>query len=98
MKRDFPEPGMVTLSVVTLPATKECPLIDNKVRATLSVSMVLKEIVDETSKKVHTEVFMTNMCDINGFVPKWIVNAGSKRVPKIWFKTYEIGCQKFMED
>jgi len=42
MKRDFPEPGMVTLSVVTLPATKECPLIDNKVRATLSVSMVLK--------------------------------------------------------
>lgn len=39
---------------------------------------------------------MTNWCDINGLVPKWLVNVASASVPKGWAKTYEMGCQTWM--
>ena len=54
--------------------------------------MILQGYIDPVTNLEYTEVFMTNMCDINGLVPKWLVNAMSKSVPKVWFKTYELGC------
>ena len=56
----------------------------------------MRSIIDPETKIESTEFVMSNMTDINGLVPKWIVNATSKAVPKIWFKTYQIGCQKYM--
>lgn len=53
--------------------------------------MVFKPFTDPKTGHEHTDIFMTNFCDINGLVPKWIVNAASKSVPRIWFKTYEQG-------
>ena len=65
-------------------------------RADIYISMVMRSIIDPETKIESTEFVMSNMTDINGLVPKWIVNATSKAVPKIWFKTYQIGCQKYM--
>ena len=88
---------MVTLAVHSLPLNEEYPHIKGRVRGEITISMVFKGVVDPESGQEHTEVFMTNMCDINGVIPKWLVNAASKSVPKLWFKTYESGCQKTMK-
>jgi len=58
--------------------------------------MVLKPIIDEETGLQYTEMFMTNWCDINGLVPKWLVNVASASVPKGWAKTYELGCMTWM--
>ena len=42
----------------------------------------------------HCEIFMINSVDINGLVPKWIVNLASKNVTREWFVTYEKECIK----
>lgn len=88
---------MVTLAVHSLPLNDEYPVQRNKVRGELTISMVFKPVVDPNTKEEHTEIFMTNMCDINGLVPKWIVNAAAKSVPRVWFKTYELGCKKYIK-
>lgn len=92
LRYDFPEPGMVTLAVHSLPLNDEYPLQPKRVRGEITISMVMKGVRDPVTGEEHTEVFMTNMCDINGLVPKWLVNAMAKSVPKVWFKTYEQGC------
>lgn len=61
------------------------------------IAMILSPVIDPVTKEEYTEVFMTNMTDIGGLVPKWLVNTTSRSVPKIWFKTYELGCQKYMK-
>lgn len=61
------------------------------------IAMVLVPNIDFETKVEKTVVFMTNMTDINGLIPKWIVNATSRSIPKLWFKTFELGCQKYME-
>ena len=94
---DFPELGMVTLAVHSLPYSDEYPLQPRKVRGTIQISMVMKAIKEQTTGEEHTEIWMTNMCDPNGLVPKWLVNMASKSVPKLWFKTYEQGCHKYMK-
>lgn len=77
---------------------EEYPPLPHKVRATFVIlSMVMTPRVDLVTKQAYTDFFMINCCDINGLVPKWIVNASSKSVPKVWFKTYELGCQKHMK-
>jgi hypothetical protein len=96
--RDYPEPGQITMHVKSLPENKEYPPLANKVRATFIIlSMVMTPKVDPVTKVQYTDFFMLNCCDINGLVPKWIVNASSRSVPKVWFKTYEAGCHKYMK-
>lgn len=96
--RDYPDKGQITMHVKSLPDCEEYPPLVNKVRATFVIlSMVMTPRVDPITKVQYTDFFMLNCCDINGLVPKWIVNASSRSVPKVWFKTYEAGCQKEMK-
>ena len=55
------------------------------------IGFIMKPIIDPKGNVRH-EIFMTNCLDINGLVPKWLINATSKAVPKHWFKTYDLGC------
>lgn len=61
-------------------------------RGNIYISMVFNGVIDSTTGKEQTEVFFTNQTDINGLVPKMLVNAISRQVPKFWFKKYEAGC------
>lgn len=41
------------------------------------LGMVMTPKFHEKTLEPYTEIFMVNCCDINGLVPKWIVNASS---------------------
>jgi len=41
---------------------------------------------------------MINSVDINGLVPKWIVNLASKNVTREWFVTYEKNCKSYEKE
>lgn len=91
---DFPEKGMMTLAAHSLPDCDEYPAGQGgKVRGQLTISMIFKPAVDPKTNKECVDVMMTNLCDINGLVPKWLVNSMSKNVPGMWFKLYESGCK-----
>ena len=67
------------MHVQSLPDCAEYPPLTSKVRATfLILGMVLTPRIDPVSKEEYTDVFMLNCCDINGLVPKWIVNASGR--------------------
>ena len=95
-RKDYPEPGMCTIHVQSLPANEvEMPAMPKRIRGTIQIiGFILKPVVDTTNGEIYHEVFMTNCIDINGQVPKWLCNASSKTVPRHWFKTFELGCVK----
>ena len=98
VKKDFPEPGMYTTVLINLAVDEdEFPVTPKRVRGILHNGMILKPVVDPETGEQHTEALLTNCTDINGLVPKWVVNTFSRSVPKVWFKSYEKGVMKYIE-
>jgi len=61
------------------------PSIKNRVRATCHImALVIKPDKDESGKDVSHLMLVTNI-DINGMVPKWIVNIAARSAPSQWF-------------
>jgi len=57
------------------------PVMKNKVRATCHImALVCKPDKDEKGGDVTHCMLVTNV-DINGLVPKWIVNLGARTAP-----------------
>ena len=81
---DFPEPGMYTSYMKSIEDPRFPPL-RNKVRATCHImALVCKPDKDAQGKDV-THCMLVSNIDINGLVPKWIVNFGAKNSPSQWF-------------
>lgn len=78
---DFPEPGMLTLYFKSI-VDERFPVMKNRVRATCHIlALCLKPAgKDENGKDVLNCMIVTNV-DINGLVPKWIVNFAARSAP-----------------
>lgn len=77
---DFPEPGMMT-AIFKSVKDPRFPPIKNRVRATCHImALVIKPGKDEAGKDVSHLMLVTNI-DINGMVPKWIVNIAARSAP-----------------
>lgn len=99
IRKDYPEPGLTCMIADSLPINDtEFPMKKGRVRGDINIAIVFKPIMDPVTGNEHTEIVMTNRTDINGLVPKWLVNTMSRSVPRVWFKTYELGCFKYMEE
>jgi hypothetical protein len=93
VRNDCPEPGMTSIYVNSIPLNEEKPVHKKRVRATIhKIGYIIKPFVCTKTGDQHCEIFMINSVDINGLVPKWIVNLASKNVTKEWFVTYEKNC------
>lgn len=89
-KRDFPEPTFDTLHVTSIVNDAEMPPIKNRVRASMIIiAFIFSERADPKTGLLVCDITMVNSCDINGYVPKWMVNMASKSVPQQWFKNFE---------
>lgn len=81
---DFPKPGMWTLYMKTIedPAVQETK---GNVRATCHImTLVLEERKDKDGNPQLRAMLCSNI-DINGLVPKWIVNLASASAPSQWY-------------
>ena len=59
--------------------------MNNRVRATTHIlAIVAQPVKDETGKDILNCMIVTNI-DINGLVPKWIVNFAARSAPGQWF-------------
>lgn len=96
VRQDFPEPGMTSIYVNSIPASEEKPVNKKRVRATIhKIGYIIKPFTCPKTGDQHCEIFMINLVDINGLVPKWIVNLASKNVAREWFVEYEKNCIKY---
>ena len=88
VRYDSPRPGCVSMHISSLPPDDgEMPQIPKRVRATMHiVGFIMEPKVDAVTREDYCDVFMLTSVDINGLVPKWIVNMGSSSVPRSWFK------------
>jgi hypothetical protein len=81
---DFPEPGMFT-SYMKSVEDPRFPQLKNRIRATIHImALVCKPDKNAQGEDITHCMLVTNI-DINGTVPKWIVNFGAKNSPNIWF-------------
>lgn len=95
-RSDYPEPGMSTLFVQSLPHSDEKPEQPKRVRGNLVIiGFIFKPRFDEELNKEVTDVFFVNCLDIMGSFPKWMVNAVSKSLPKNWFAQFEKETQRY---
>ena len=82
VRRDFPEVGMVCIYTKSLPTHPECPETFSPCRANMYISaFVFKPVTNEHGEE-HTEMFMVTQVDINGWVPKLIINNFSASKPR----------------
>ena len=74
------------------------PPMKGKVRATAHIMVIIcKPDKDpETDKDITHCTLITNV-DINGLVPKWIVNIASRSAPTQWFVDCQRACDLFAE-
>lgn len=72
------------------------PLMKNKVRATCHIMALVCKPGVENGQDVTHMTLITNV-DINGLVPKWIVNLGARTAPSQWFADCERACNMFAE-
>jgi len=82
-RKDFPERGMYTLFVKSLPPNNiQMPEQPRRVRANLIIiGFVFKPRFDSALGKQVTDVFFLNCLDIMGNVPKWMQNTVAKSIP-----------------
>jgi hypothetical protein len=82
VRRDFPEPGMVSFHLKSMPYNEnELPYNYLHIRANcIIVGYIFKPVIDEATGEEHCDVFLVNSVDINGQVPKLTVNNFSKEV------------------
>lgn len=82
---DFPEKGMMTAYFHSIEDDRMPPM-KGKVRATCHImAMCLKPDKDPQTGKDITHAMLVTNVDINGLVPKWIVNIGARSAPSQWF-------------
>jgi hypothetical protein len=82
---DFPEKGMLTAYCHSIEDDRMPPM-KGKVRATSHImAMVFKPDTDPVTGKDITHALLLTNIDINGLVPKWIVNIGARSAPSQWF-------------
>ena len=91
IRKDYPEPGQISLHVASIPTdTSGKPLVKGRVRAEIKiVGYIITPLNDLVTGEEVCDCFMVSSVDINGLVPKWIVNMASQDVPRKWFKQYE---------
>ena len=81
---DYPEKGMWTLFMKNV-TDERFPVFKGRVRATCHIMLlVCKPDVDSAGKDFCHVMLVTNV-DINGLVPKWIVNLCARSAPTQWF-------------
>lgn len=62
------------------------PFIKGRVRASAHLmTMVMKPGTDPETGADVTHMMMVTNVDINGLVPKWLVNIGARSAPTQWF-------------
>ena len=72
------------------------PETAKRVRAKLIIiGFVFKARFDRKLQREVTEVFFVNCLDIMGSVPKWMINAVAKSVPKNFFSLFEKESQRY---
>ena len=96
-RQDYPELGMSTLFVESLPANaSEMPEQPKRIRANLIIiGFVFKGRFDAALQQDVTDVFFVNCLDIMGSFPKWMINAVANKIPKGWFNQFEKECQRY---
>lgn len=91
---DFPEPGMYT-SYMHSVEDERFPPVKGIVRATCHIMiLVCRPSVAEDGSPA-TEMMLCTNIDINGLVPKWIVNLGARTAPAQWFADCQRACDRF---
>lgn len=96
LRTDFPEPGQVSLHVASLPPCPEKPNIPGRVRATIHVvAYIVQPLTDLTTGEEVCDIFMLSSVDINGLIPKWVVNMASKNAAREWFTNYTKACKHY---
>ena len=62
------------------------PTGDGKVRATCHIMLLVLEPGGKDKQgRERVKAMLASNIDINGLVPKWIVNLASKSAPRQWF-------------
>ena len=77
---DFPEPGMMSISLQSVEDPR-MPVQKNKVRAHVYNQLLVVKPLEPVDGKERCEVLLVNNIDINGLVPKWIVNLAARTAP-----------------
>lgn len=91
---DFPEKGMFT-AIFKSVEDDRIPPMKGRVRATCHImAMCCKPDTDSEGNDITHCMLVTNV-DINGLVPKWIVNIGAKSAPSQWFVDCQKACDSF---
>jgi len=57
--------------------------------------MIGKEFIEPKSGEKWTQATLIISVDINGLVPKWIVNLAAKSAPSTWFRDVTVAMQKY---
>ena len=69
------------MHVASLPINDEKPLTRGRIRATIKVvAYIITPVNDLVTGDEVCDCFMLSSVDINGLVPKWIVNLASKNM------------------
>ena len=98
MRKDFPEKGSISIHATSLKNDEEMPEQEGKVRAHAYImGFIFKPVIDEATGEEHCDVFTANSIDVNGYIPKFLVNNFSKSIPREQFQTFEAGGQKFFD-
>ena len=96
VRRDFPEPGDVSIFQRSLPEHPEYPPQPKKVRAHMNiVGNVYRPKKDEEGKD-YTEVFLISSVNVAGYIPTAIVNSQSGKVPQQSMKEHEQGTLEYI--
>lgn len=94
---DYPEKGMMTVYFKSIEDDR-MPAMKGKVRATAHIqAFVCKPDQDPDTGKDVTHVMLVTNIDINGLVPKWIVNIAARSAPAQWFVDCQRACDMFVE-
>ena len=81
---DFPEKDMMTVFFKSI-VDERFPEMKHRVRATCFImALVCQPGKDEQGNDISNCMLVTNI-DINGLVPKWIVNIAARSSPAQWF-------------
>jgi len=75
------------------------PPMRGKVRATCHImALVCKPDKDHETGEDLTHCMLINNTDINGLVPKWIVNIAARSSPSQWFVDCQRACDLFVQN
>lgn len=71
------------------------PIRKGRVRADVHLMSVIAKADKDSKGNDITHCMLVICIDINGSVPKWIVNIASQNTPTIWFNDAKRACDNF---